>query len=274
VTTGRPDVRALVAELRWDLRFRAAQHIWYLPIARRRYGDAVIGPATEVVIDGFTRTAVTFSVIAFQAAQERPVRVAHTIHSAAHIREAARRGVPCIVAIREPDQTALSIAIREPHVGVGRALAAYARFYGAVARIRRSVVMADFDEVTANFGEVIDRLNRRFHTGFTPFVHDASNVEEVFSIIEDRSRRPPWSAALGRFEDGKIGLEDYRAAKHRALEEGQVPTLDVPEHRVQRPSEARERRKAELVASLDAPSVERSRRLAWAVYRQLRRSDE
>lgn len=262
-------VGSWVRRVRWDLRFRAAQHAWYLPIARRRYREAVIGASTQLVIDGFTRTAVTFSVIAFQVAQRVPVRLAHTIHSAAHIAEAARLGVPCLVAIREPDDTALSIAIREPDVSLSMALAAYTRFCERVADELDRVLVADFEEITTDFGAVIDRLNAKFSTSFDRFEHDPEHVATVFEIIEDRSRRPPWSEALGDFEDGRIGLDAYRREKARCLAAGLEPALQVPEHRVQRPSESRAAQREVLREGLDAAPVRAHREHAHGVYRRL-----
>ncbi|MGH2540829.1 MAG: hypothetical protein ACRDGK_09930 [Actinomycetota bacterium] len=264
-----PGMASTLHRVRWDLRFRAAQHRWYLSLARRRYGDAVVGDSTELVIDGFTRTAVTFSVIAFQVAQRRPVRLAHTIHSAAHVADAARRRVPCLVAIREPDDTVLSIAIREPDVTLSTALGAYARFCDLVARELDHVVVADFTEITTDFGPVIDRLNAKFATSFDRFEHDREHVDTVFEIIEDRSRRPAWSEALGDFEDGRIGLDEYRREKARCLAAGLEPTLAVPEHRVQRPSGSRTVRKEEMRAELHASGLRTRRRHAHDAYRRL-----
>ncbi len=262
-------VGSRVRQIRWDLRFRAAQHQWYLPLARRRYGESVVNPSTQLVIDGFTRTAVTFSVIAFQVAQRVPVRVAHTLHSAAHVAEAARLGVPCLVAIREPDDTVLSIAIREPDVSLSMALGAYSRFCERVAEELDRVVVADFAEITTDFGPVIDRLNAKFSTSFDRFEHDPEHVAAVFEIIDDRSRRPPWSEALGDFEDGRIGLEAYRLAKARSVAAGLEPSLEVPEHRVQRPSESRAAQKVAMRGALDAAALRDRREHAWTVYRRL-----
>src|SRR5204863_182142 len=77
----------------------------YLPFARRKYpgpSPEVIGRDTKVVIDGYTRSASTFAVYAFQLAQERPVRMAHHLHAPAQLIAAARAHVPTIAVIREP----------------------------------------------------------------------------------------------------------------------------------------------------------------------------
>ena len=58
----------------------------YLPFARRKYpgpSPEVISSATELVIDGYTRSASTFAVYALQLAQATPVRLAHHLHAPA-----------------------------------------------------------------------------------------------------------------------------------------------------------------------------------------------
>src|ERR1700675_3958170 len=95
--------RTRLRGVRWSLRGRLAEHPrLYLPIARRKVPDAVLSADTELVIEGFTRSAVTFARVAFQLPQARPVRVAHPLHWVGHVLAAARRGVPILVTIREP----------------------------------------------------------------------------------------------------------------------------------------------------------------------------
>src|SRR5215472_5623100 len=77
----------------------------YLPFARIKYpgpSPEVIGPDTELVIDGYTRCASTFAVYALQLAQPQPVRLAHHLHAPAQLVEATRMRVPALALIREP----------------------------------------------------------------------------------------------------------------------------------------------------------------------------
>ena len=83
------------------------------------------------------------------------------------------------------------------------------------------MVVADFEEITTDFGVVIDRLNAKFSTAFDRFEHDPEHVATVFEIIEDRPTAP-WSETLGHFEDGRIGLETYRREKARCLAAGRA----------------------------------------------------
>lgn len=252
---------------RWLLRSRFAERPGlYLPVARLKYRDSVLNEATELVIDGFTRSAVTFATTAFQMSQHRPVRVAHTLHSAGHLIAAARRGLPTLVTVREPDETVLSIAIREPYVSLHQALTAYARFHTKIEPYRSRFVIGNFDEITDDFGRVVRRINERFGTRFDGFEHTQANVNECYAIIEDRSRRPPWSTALGEFECGIIGIDEYRRTVASYRERGDVPSLAVPERRVQRPSQERISLKRDLRVALENPSLDGARSRARSAY--------
>lgn len=227
--------------LRWSLRSRLAKYPGlYLPIARRKFPDAVLGPDTELLIDGYTRSAVTFATIAFQLAQPSPVRVSHTLHAPGHVLAAVRRGVPTLVTIREPEPAVLSAVVREPYVSVREALAAYVRFYSRIQPLRSNIVVGEFERVTHDLGGVIRDVNRRFGTQFREFRHTEESVSLCYEIIEDRARRPPWEDALGRFQAGIITHQQYVEAAERYSEERARPAGPVPERRVQRPSKERD----------------------------------
>lgn len=263
----RSDTRISLRAARWGLRSRLAEHPrLYLPIARRRVPDAVLRDDTELLIEGFTRSAVTFATIAFQLAQRTPVRVAHTLHSVGHVIEATRRGVPAVVTIREPEETVLSAVVREPYLTIDGVLAAYTRFYAGIEPVRDLVVVGRFDSVTHDLGSVIRAVNERFGTLFDEFVHSDENVKRCYEIIEDRARRVPWEKALGRFQAGMITYDEYRTAADRGKAAGGGQDIAVPETRVQRPSVARQAMKDALRVQLMDPRLATRRAAATAAY--------
>src|SRR6185437_16335091 len=169
-------------------RHRVRTHVseWpalYLPIARRRYpgpSPEVISSDTELVIDGYTRCASTFAVYALQLAQPKPVRLAHHLHAPAQLVAAAQAGVPALAVIREPREAILSQLVREPDVALRDALIAYTRFYRRLLPCRDRMVVADFDEVTTDFGAVTRRVNDRFGTAFAEFEPTEQNTKRCF----------------------------------------------------------------------------------------------
>lgn len=94
---------------------------------RRRH--LVVARDTEIVIEGYPRSANTFAVAAFMLAQERPVKMAHHLHAPAQVIRAVKWGIPTLLLIRQPEDAVLSLLIREPGISAERALRDYIRFY-------------------------------------------------------------------------------------------------------------------------------------------------
>jgi hypothetical protein len=205
-----------------------------LPIARWRHGRPV-DDGTEIVIEAFPRSGMTFAVVAFEMAQPAAVSVACHVHAPAQLIEASRRRLPALMLIREPEPTILSFVIRHPHVTMRQALRAYARFYEPLLGHRDDVVVSRFADVTADFGAVTRRVNMRFGTRFAEFAHTPANVDRAFASISS----------------------DY---------EGRTRSAAELERTVARPSAQRDRIKAALREGYRAPALARSRDRAESVY--------
>lgn len=241
----------------------------YLAVASRRHPQSALHRDTDLVIDGFGRSAVTFAVVAFQVAQNGHVHVAHHSHAIAPILVASKRGVPVLVPIREPEATVLSGMVREPEVPVGQYLRSYVDFYRRLSDVADTVVLAPFDSVVEDFGATIRRVNQRFGTPFVEFDHTADRARVVFDLIEERASRPPWQRLLGEFLCGNVSFTEYEELTSSArLERGDAT---VPEALVQRPSAARDAMKAEALARYRSPSLATWRARAAASYRAVLR---
>ena len=267
VRRGWEGVGSTARSVRWSARNRLGEHPrLFLPIARLRHTQSVVGPETGLVIDGFPRCANTFAVIAFAIAQRTPVRLAHHQHAVAQILAATERSIPTLVLTRDPDDAVLSTIIREPFITPRQALVGFARFYERILPRASRFVVARFEEVTDDMGGVTERVNARFGTAFGVFKHTPENVAACFEIIEDRARWPAWADALGRFENGVIGAAEYRSIV--AASEGSWART-LPEMRVNRPSPEREAIKEGRRAQLYDASLDGLRTRARQVYEEL-----
>ncbi|HYY07123.1 MAG TPA: phosphatase PAP2 family protein [Actinomycetota bacterium] len=212
-----------------------------MPIARWKYRslpDRVVSPDTELVIEGFERSANWFAVAAFTRAQNRAVRIAHHLHAPGQILRAVRLGVPTILLIRDPEDAVVSQMIRSGGVRPRQALANWIRYHELVAPAVDSVVVADFDRVRSNFGGVIDEVNAKFGTDFELFEATSAAVQECFRWIE------------------QVNRERY----------GQVV-----EAAVARPSESRARMKPAVRERVRAPELAPLRERARSLYEGLAR---
>jgi hypothetical protein len=181
--------------------------------------DQVMGKRAELLIDGFPRSGNTFAVCAFKFSQPYPVVVANHTHAAAQVVCAAQRGIPSLVLIRNPEDAVLSLVIRVPERSIKVALRDYIRFYKTIKLYRDSYVIAEFEEVISDFGEIIKRLNRRFGTDFAPFVHTDENVHKVFELIEQGDRE---EFALNRVTETRVGRPSSERDRIKALLKNQL----------------------------------------------------
>jgi hypothetical protein len=263
-------VRQQIRRARWTVRSRLAEHPAYLSVAQRKYGHMVLGDGTELVIDGFTRSANVYAVIAFQQAQTHPVRVAHLLHSPGHLVAAAQRGVPAVLTIREPRRAVISCMIREPFTTAPQLLTAWIRFHERLLPWRERLVVAEFNRVTSDLGSVVEEVNDRFDTSFDR-VHDGPETSKrAFALIEERAARPAWDRAIGLFMSGLIDEAQLAAARDASAgpSAGGGPAVAF-EHRVARPSTEREQLARRLDGAYDDERLAAARRRAELVFTSL-----
>jgi hypothetical protein len=167
-----------------------------MAIARIRHHGELAGPSTDVTIEGFPRSANSFAVAAFRMPQGRPLEIAHHTHAAAQVLESVRRGLPTMVLVREPDDAVVATMQYRPFLTPHATFRGYARFHRAVLRVADGFIVAPFDDVIADFGAVMRRVNERFGTSFVPFEHTQDNAARVFGEMDDF-----WRSQVGEGEE-------------------------------------------------------------------------
>jgi len=228
-----------VFRLEKNLQIHAGKHpavFFSLYRLLRRDRSRMVTPETQLVIEGFPRSGNSFARVAFVQAQSERVRIAHGLHVPAQVIRAARWRIPTLVLIRRPRDAVLSFAIRDP-ISVDQALKYYLSFYETIEGYRDAYVLGLFEEVTEDYGRVIERINERFGTTYAPFRHDEENVGRVFARMEKNSRK--------RYGEARW------------------------ETKVSAPSDLKERMKREIGHELEDPGRKRLIAEAEAVYDRL-----
>lgn len=166
----------------------------YLAVQRWRhrgqpFSKNLVDAGTDIVIDGFPRSANSFCSRAFLSAQTRPVRLGHHTHSHAQIIKAVQLKIPTVLLIRHPDDCIVSLdalrmqyprASEQPEPQVRQHLKRYIRFHQSIMPCLESCVVARFEEVTRDFGSVIHRVNHKFGTRFGVFEHTPQGQTRIF----------------------------------------------------------------------------------------------
>lgn len=189
---------------------------------------------TAIVIEGYLRSGNTFSVAAFRVANGSQLHVGRHLHGAPHVLRAVRMGLPTLVLVRSPRDAVLSYLIRRDTLTPHDALLEYIDFYRTAWPVRDGFVVGLFDEVTKDFGRILDRVNARFGTSFRRYEPTPENDALAFALVEEMNRE----------ESGG----------------------EVVETHVGRPSAERAQRKQELSALLDTPRTAARLRTAEGLY--------
>ena len=161
----------------------------YFPEAWIRYGsrpEYLVRTDTELVVEGFGRAGSTFVVLAFLSAQPRYVRTAHNTHAAAQVIKAAKLGLPTLVVVRDPIESALSHMARR-RISPRPALSAWIRYHERIQPYAQDIVLAPFEEATRSLGTAIRRVNERYDTDFAEFQQTPEGERAVFEEIERRN---------------------------------------------------------------------------------------
>ena len=144
----------------------------------------LISDKTDIVIEGFLRTANHYAVVAFQVAQRKPVNIAHHFHSPAQIIIAKRKNIPAITLIRNPIDVAKSLKVYHPNLDIKTIVKGYILFYEPLLDIKDYYVVGEFYEVTTDFGKVIEKVNQKFKTNFNIYEKNEYNEKLVAEEIK------------------------------------------------------------------------------------------
>jgi hypothetical protein len=140
---------------------------------------------TQICIEGYRRSANSFSVRIFRMANDG-VHVAHHTHSTANIARALRYGIPTIVLIRDPVNAIASSLIAQARGDIDDEVYRYLKFYHWVEPRVDAVVIAEFQTAVTDFNRVIHRVNEKYNTAFKCIENLELAEKSVRQAMRDR----------------------------------------------------------------------------------------
>lgn len=135
---------------------------------------------TDICIDGYPRSANSFSVRMFLQANP-DAKIAHHTHSVANLNKALKHNIPVVVLIRDPEQAIISSIIAHKKNDIDMEVSRYIDFYDWVYRRIDKMVIADFYQVVNDFNAAILNVNKKFNKSFLLL----SDVKEADSQVKD-----------------------------------------------------------------------------------------
>lgn len=170
-------------------RFPSLFFPFYKVFGPRKNQKLLFDSNTELVIEGFPRSANTFAVVAFEQAQLTPVNLAHHLHVESQLTIAAKHGVPAVALLRNPEDSFRSLLIRHPDTPVSWIIQRYIHFYTAVKNAEPNCLVVEYEDIISDMGKVVDKINKHFDKNFTVPVHDEKMTKRVFEQIESFNKK-------------------------------------------------------------------------------------
>ena len=228
-------------------RFVADHPSLYMPIRRRRAPGTVLSPRTDLVIEGFPRSANTWTEALVRVAGPS-LHLAHHSHAAAHVKAAVQAKVPVLVLYRDPDEAIRSLlAMLGGRTSAVDAYADYTSFYKSVLSLpRTSILLVPFQQATEAPSVVIERLAQRFGLPL-----DVSKVTR--------------NSVLATLAAKEVPLAEARRVSGQKLSDA---AICAP----QNAQRLTEQERAQVNTAISAKGAQQLRVVARAVFEQLERS--
>lgn len=175
----------MITNIKHDIRSYLSSKVFALPIfgIKKINRDLPANINTDIVIEGYPRSANTFAVVGFEKAQQKNINIAHHLHIPSQILFAEKHTIPSLLLIRNPMDAIKSLIVRHKNLDVNRCFRDYILFYETLYPISNYPVIGEFENVTNNFGGVVEQINNKFKVSFDVPVHDKFNTEEIFDLI-------------------------------------------------------------------------------------------
>lgn len=174
---------------------------------------------SDVCIEGFPRSANTYTVAAFRQ-WNRDARVAHHLHAAFHVRRAVRLAVPCCVLVRRPfDAIASVVVMTRGRISADTCFRGWLRFHRRILPVRDGIVICRFEELTSDPSIAPRRLNERFETSFQFEPMTPASGQALLRKLEARARRRAASSPERIAPVPSVGKEHLKAAMRAQLAE-------------------------------------------------------
>ncbi|MGM0608937.1 MAG: hypothetical protein ACQESP_11020 [Candidatus Muiribacteriota bacterium] len=193
----------------------------------------VVNKNTTITIEGFPRSANTFSKRAFLMAQANKLNalnfkepkefgkkygynIATHLHSSPQVIQSVKLEKPTLVLIRNPKDSIISMKAREiqtsndpklAHYTIRPLIKYYIQFYNAIMPYKDNIVIGKFENVTKDFGEIIRKINKKFNTDFGEFKYTEYNMK---MIKGNRNHILPDSERNKIKDDVKKEIEEHK----------------------------------------------------------------
>src|SRR5205809_1965765 len=175
----------------FKLRYSVANHASYFPAVYTFLSKSFTGrdcyttKDTDIVIDGYPRSANTYATCAFELAQSKKIVIANHIHKKSQFLLAEKYNIPAILLIRNPLDCISSLLIRQPKYDPVVLFQGYYLLYNGLKN-SDGFVVGDFDNVINDYAKIIKCVNNKFGKNFNLYNKTEENENIVRHIVQNQ----------------------------------------------------------------------------------------
>ena len=146
----------------------------------------VVNAKKDICIEGYPRSANTYTVLLVEKYATRPLDIAHHLHLPAQLKYAVHYNIPAVLLIRKPSDAITSLLLREESITTENAIKWYIHFHRGLRRYRDRLIIWEFDALVADPASHLRDLSRRVNN-FSIAIDQIEN-ETIFTEIDRLDR--------------------------------------------------------------------------------------
>lgn len=177
--------------LRYELRSKYRSSEYFIYFNKVRYPKKCINKNTNITIDGFERSANTYSFYYFKELN-KDTKIAHHSHSYQQMIHSLEKKIPTILLIRKPYDAIISSYIYHfQKVPVQLLADTWINFYKPLIPFKDNLIVSDFNTTISNFSKIISLANDKYDTNFNYVLNENHNkiLQEKLNERKIKSNR-------------------------------------------------------------------------------------
>ena len=145
--------------------------------------DIVVGSDTELVIEGYPRSANTYSVAVLYVSNGLAMRIGRHVHGSAQLVQGVKKGIPAVLLLRNPVDAVVSLLLRNPCLSAKTMFNNYVLFHSALVKYTKDIVVVAFKLAITSMDLVIEHVNCKYDTSFrVPNLDDSA--DEITKMVD------------------------------------------------------------------------------------------
>lgn len=155
----------------------------YLYSMLTKFDFSVVDRNTDLIIEGYPRSANTRFVAALRLSQGRSIKIAHHVHGNQQILLGIKYGIPTVLLIRDPLDASISLILRDKGITPKQAITDYIKFYTPLVVFRNEVVVSSFNETINNLDKIINKINTKYSTNLKTLSNSEISENDIKTEI-------------------------------------------------------------------------------------------